>query len=61
MKLLVLDPTQRIAATDALRHNWITRSAPWRPPVDGKKVLRNLRAFAALSRFKRYALSVPQR
>eukprot|EP00434_Breviolum_minutum_P011617 symbB.v1.2.010248.t1/scaffold663.1/size175208/4 len=64
-KLLQLVPTQRISASEALQHNWITKQIPLRRrrpstalTMDGRKVIQNLRVFAGQSRFKRKALTV---
>eukprot|EP00439_Symbiodinium_sp_Y106_P009534 s1409_g1.t1 len=56
--LLVRDPAQRITAAQALRHVWIARLAPNAFVIDGRRVIQNLRAFAAQSRFKQAALAV---
>ncbi|CAE7334779.1 CPK2 [Symbiodinium sp. CCMP2456] len=56
--LLVRDPAQRITAAQALKHIWIARLAPNAFVLDGRRVIQNLRAFAAQSRFRRAALAV---
>ncbi|CAJ1386036.1 unnamed protein product [Effrenium voratum] len=60
--LLVLDPSQRLTAAQALEHEWIAKGAPqasWSLfGLDGLNIMENLRRFSAHSRLKRSALQV---
>lgn len=50
--------TPREVRKQALKHIWIARLAPNAFVFDGRRVIQNLRAFAAQSRFKQAALAV---
>lgn len=58
-KMLLVDPSQRITLSNALKHKWITASRAEKQPQEvSRAVLRTLKAFKPLSKLQQEAMKV---